>query len=141
VAIVPAVLVTLHYVLLDFTGRIGLLGLGCTAWFFYAGWKFFLSTLKAAFFETGDSPKVRAVFVDGTLPDEAEEGLEEGTGTRGLSDDTDTDSDEPRRSNPATGPDHNDSASGDTQGKDQPQPADGGPAAQSPDERAAPGAG
>jgi hypothetical protein len=141
VAIVPAVLVTLHYVLLDFTGRIGLLGLGCTAWFFYAGWKFFLSTLKAAFFETGDSPKVRAVFVDGTLPDEAEEGLEEGTGTRGLSDDTDTDSDEPRRSKPATGPDHNDSASGDTQGKDHPQPADGGPAAQSPDERAAPGAG
>ena len=55
----------------------GLLGLGCTVWFYWAGWKFFLSTLKAAFFETGDSPKVRAVFVDGTLPEESDEELPE----------------------------------------------------------------
>jgi len=77
VAIVPGVLMALHYVLLDLTGRIGLLGLGCTVWFYWAGWKFFLSTLKAAFFETGDSPKVRTVFVDGTLPEENDEELPE----------------------------------------------------------------
>ncbi|MFM8285559.1 MAG: glycosyltransferase family 87 protein, partial [Planctomycetaceae bacterium] len=116
VAIVPAVLVSLHYVLLDFTGRIGLLGLGCTAWFFYAGWKFFLSTLKAAFFETGDSPKVRAVFVDGTLPDEAEEGQGEGGAGQVVA--ADGDSDDTPHDRAATVRDSADQAPRDTQPAD-----------------------
>lgn len=45
VAIWPIVLTVLHYGLLDYTGRVGLLGLGTTVWFFLgAHWLFYSSS-------------------------------------------------------------------------------------------------
>ncbi len=60
-------LCAVHYVLLDFAGRIGVLGIGTTIWFFLACKSLYKTGLEASFFETGDSPTVRAVFVGGTL--------------------------------------------------------------------------
>lgn len=37
-AVIPAVLTAIHYVLLDYAGRAGLLGLGTTAWYFGSSW-------------------------------------------------------------------------------------------------------
>ncbi|MCY2966720.1 MAG: glycosyltransferase family 87 protein [Planctomycetota bacterium] len=63
-------LCAVHYVLLDFAGRIGVLGIGTTVWFFLACKTLYQTGAKASFFETGDSPTVRAVFVGATLSGE-----------------------------------------------------------------------
>jgi len=67
VAIWPIVLTTLHYVALDYTGRVGLLGLGTTVWFFLGCHLLYYSSEDASFMETGDSPQVRAEFVESML--------------------------------------------------------------------------
>ncbi|HBH54279.1 MAG TPA: hypothetical protein DDY91_20535 [Planctomycetaceae bacterium] len=67
VAIWPIVLTTLHYVALDYAGRVGLLGLGTTVWFFLGCHLLYYSSEDASFMETGDSPQVRAEFVESML--------------------------------------------------------------------------
>lgn len=63
----PLALCMAHYLFLNQAGRIGLLGLGTTVWYFAATRLLFKSCRQASFIETGDSPEVRAIFVESTL--------------------------------------------------------------------------
>jgi hypothetical protein len=60
-AVVPALLVVAHYALLEYTGRVGLLGIGTTLWYFAA-------STQIAFGRTAVTPSVDQVNTPLALP-------------------------------------------------------------------------
>lgn len=59
VAVWPVVLTVLHYALLDYAGRVGLLGLGTTVWFFVASHWLFYSSQNVSPLETKEARETK----------------------------------------------------------------------------------
>ncbi|RPI86249.1 MAG: DUF2029 domain-containing protein, partial [Planctomycetaceae bacterium] len=66
-AFVPAVLCVVHYLLLDFAGRVGLLGLGTTVWFFAAVFCLFPTCRAAPALLTDGDPMLPLAVADESL--------------------------------------------------------------------------
>lgn len=82
-ALLPALLCILHYVAMDFTARVGLLGLGTTVWFFAGAVRLIEVSLAAPAHCGAATSELQARFVDQSLPDPRDWPIRSGLPHRG----------------------------------------------------------